>query len=275
MAAAALVLPARAPGARPLALRGLRTLAAFMTWFALGLGAILGLATAGAGLAGYKAMTVISGSMEPTIGVGSVVIDEMIAPLEARPGDVVTFPDPSRGGQLVTHRLVTARADGDTAFMVTRGDANAIAERWSVPADGAIGRVVTQVPRIGYIREQLGGTHARLGLLGSVLLLGCVVLVDIWRREPEVVGPPVARATAPSFAPPVPPPVPPAAAPAVPPAPARPAQTALPAAMAIVKAAATGLERRLMRPVPYRRLAAFGLVLGIGCCVAVAAGRRP
>ena len=43
---------------------------------------------------GMRSFTVMSGSMEPTIHVGDVVIDKKISPLDARPGDVVTFSDP-------------------------------------------------------------------------------------------------------------------------------------------------------------------------------------
>ena len=43
---------------------------------------------------GARPYTVLTGSMEPTISPGDVVIDERISPLEARVGDVVTFRDP-------------------------------------------------------------------------------------------------------------------------------------------------------------------------------------
>ena len=65
------------------------------------------------GVFGYQALTVVSGSMEPTLATGSVVIDEVISPAEARPGDIVTFQDPLRPRQL-THRLQKVRVEGDT-----------------------------------------------------------------------------------------------------------------------------------------------------------------
>ena len=37
----------------------------------------------------------MSGSMQPAIHTGDVVVDESIAPAEARVGDVVTFKDPT------------------------------------------------------------------------------------------------------------------------------------------------------------------------------------
>jgi signal peptidase len=123
--------------------------------------------------------------MEPTLGVGSVVIDEVISPLEAKPGDIVTFKDPLRPRQL-THRLQKVRVEGDTVYMVTQGDANDVPERWTVQRDGQIGRVVAHLPKLGYARSWLSSRYARLGALGAVLLLGALMLVDLWRpTKPE------------------------------------------------------------------------------------------
>ena len=44
---------------------------------------------------GHQSLTVLTGSMEPSLDTGSVVIDEVIAPTEARIGDIVTFTDPA------------------------------------------------------------------------------------------------------------------------------------------------------------------------------------
>jgi signal peptidase len=159
-----------------------RTAGTVLVWLAIGIAVGLTGALVLPSLFGYKALTVISGSMEPTLEVGSIVLDERIAPLDARPGDIVSFPDPSRGGRLVTHRLQKVRAEGGTAFMVTKGDANTAVERWSVPADGEIGRVVYHVPKIGYVRAFLTGPRARLALLAIALALGVGVLIEVWRR---------------------------------------------------------------------------------------------
>jgi signal peptidase I len=132
------------------------------------------------GVFGYQTLTVVSGSMEPTLGTGSVVIDEVISPLDAHPGDIVTFRDPLHPRQL-THRLQRMRVEGDTAYMVTLGDANDAPERWTVQTNGQIGRVVAHVPKLGYVRAALGTRYARLGVLGAVMALGMFLLVDLWR----------------------------------------------------------------------------------------------
>jgi signal peptidase I len=180
---------APAAPAAPAAPRGvpaaLRALVTFAIWLAIGLGVGLLAAVTLPSVFGYQSLTVVSGSMEPTLHVGSVVIDEVISPLDARPGDIVTFKDPLRPRQL-THRLQRMRVDGDTAYMTTLGDANDAPEHWTVRTDGHIGRVVAHLPKLGYARAALSTRYARLGVLGAVLALGAFVLVDMWRpRRPE------------------------------------------------------------------------------------------
>jgi signal peptidase I len=131
---------------------------------------------------GMRSFTVMSGSMEPTIHVGDVVIDKKIRPLDARPGDVVTFSDPTGRKRLITHRIRSLHVQGDTVQVVTKGDANNTVERWSVPANGRIGRVELRVWKLGY---PLVYAHSRWGLIGLValpaLLLCLVELRKIWK----------------------------------------------------------------------------------------------
>jgi signal peptidase I len=133
------------------------------------------------GAVGMRSFTVMSGSMEPTIHVGDVVIDKKIRPLDARPGDVVTFSDPTGRRRLITHRIRSMRVRGDTVQVVTKGDANNTVERWTVPANGRIGRVQLRVWKLGY---PLVYAHSRFVLIGLValpaLLLCLVELRKIW-----------------------------------------------------------------------------------------------
>ncbi len=149
-------------------------------WILLGFGAGLAASLTVPNLFDYRALTVLSGSMEPALGVGSVVIDERISALEARRGDIVSFPDPDQRGRTLTHRLRSARVEGKTAYMVTKGDGNDAPERWSVPAEGEIGRVEYHVPKLGYARAFISTGAARLAVLGIVLAMGLCLLVDIW-----------------------------------------------------------------------------------------------
>jgi signal peptidase I len=158
-------------------------------WTAMGLavGLVLGIV---APLAlGQRPYTVLSGSMEPAIGTGDVVVVKRMRPAGARVGDVVTFSDPKRTGRLITHRVRSAHARGDQIDFVTKGDANNNVERWRVARSGVISRVQYRVPEVGRLALF---TRTRTGLLALVLLPLLVLaihdIVRIWRPQEEQRG---------------------------------------------------------------------------------------
>jgi signal peptidase len=149
----------------------------------IGLGVLFGtLLAAVAPLAlGDRSFTVRSGSMTPAIETGDVEVVEPIAPLAARVGDVVTFRDPEGSGRLYSHRVQSIRSRGEEVAFVTRGDANTSTERWSVPADGSIGRVLYRIPKVGYALVWTGTVPVRIALVAiPALLLGGLALRRIW-----------------------------------------------------------------------------------------------
>src|SRR5215471_14354020 len=119
-------------------------------WAVLAAGVALALAIAGPLAFGDRPHTVLTGSMEPAISPGDVVIDEQIAPAAARVGDVVTFRDPEDQSRYLTHRVVSVRRQGSHFWFATQGDANNTREHWRVAAGGEIGRVLYTVPWVGH-----------------------------------------------------------------------------------------------------------------------------
>jgi signal peptidase I len=132
---------------------------------------------------GYGSLTVLSGSMEPALRVGDVVMEHRIPPLQARIGDVVTFRDPEQPGRLYTHRIVSMSVTGKEVSFVTRGDANTGVERWQIPAGGTIGRVEYRIPLLGYATNRAGSRIGRLGLIvAPAILLAIFEVRRIWHR---------------------------------------------------------------------------------------------
>ena len=172
---------------KKLPIRILRPAVAWTLWIALGLACAGMLALGAARLAGYQTFTILSGSMEPAIATGDLVVDERISAEDARVGDVITFPEPGTR-RLVTHRLVHKRIARDRAYMRTRGDANNAPERWSIPAEGQIGRVAFRVPKGGYASAYVSERDMQLMLVVvPAVLLGILQLVRIWRPGPREV----------------------------------------------------------------------------------------
>jgi signal peptidase I len=153
----------------------------FGLWAAFGLVAGLLLALTLPRLFGMPVLVVLSGSMEPALATGDVVIESRISPLDARIGDVVTFRDPERPERLITHRVRSVRARASEVSFTTKGDANNTVESWQIPREGGIGRVGYRIPKLGYVVAWISGPAARLFLvIIPALLLGFFELRRIW-----------------------------------------------------------------------------------------------
>jgi len=86
---------------------------------------------------------ILSGSMEPALSPGDVVIISDSASVQI--GDVITFD----GGDTVpiTHRIIGVE-DGQ---YITKGDANENVDGAPVPPANVLGRVVLTIPVVGYV----------------------------------------------------------------------------------------------------------------------------
>jgi signal peptidase I len=162
----------------------------FVTRAVLGMLVTVGAVVTVGSLMGYRSLTVVSGSMEPTLDVGDVVIVRPLAPTNLRVGDVVTFRDPTDEDLLITHRVRALRIANGQVGVTTKGDANNTEERWTVPVDGSVGLVRYQVHRLGFALAWAASRTGRLALVVvPVLVLGILELMAIWRpgrRSPTV-----------------------------------------------------------------------------------------
>jgi signal peptidase I len=186
-------MSAAAPATRP-ARAGLGRRALTLTRAALrypafvAVGFVLGIALALAIPLVFDArpLVVLSGSMEPTLGTGDVTVVQRIAPLDARPGDIVTFRDPDDHGRLVTHRVQRMRVQGGSVSFVTRGDANNVSERWAVAKDGEISRVSYRIPELGRLLLLTRTSGLPLLLFGiAIAALLVLELHAVWRPSPK------------------------------------------------------------------------------------------
>ena len=158
----------------------LRFLGMTVAGFAIGIALALALSLA----FDARPLVVLSGSMEPALRTGDVSVVSSIAPLDARPGDIVTFRDPDNAERLITHRVRAMHVQGDAVVFRTRGDANNVSERWRVPASGEIGRVVYSIPKLGGVLAYARTKGLFVLMLGGALALLLVVeLASIWRPE--------------------------------------------------------------------------------------------
>jgi signal peptidase len=162
-----------------------RMLLTAVTWASLGLIVGTALAAGGPRFVGLTSLTVLSGSMEPAIKTGDLVVGRPIAAEQAEVGDVITFREPDTH-RLVTHRVRDIRVAGGRVRFTTKGDANNAPERWSISPHGKVSRALYCLPKLGYVRSWVGGPFVRLLLiLTATLLLVALALGRIWRPSPD------------------------------------------------------------------------------------------
>jgi signal peptidase len=164
--------------------RSFRTIARVTT--ALVAGAVVTLVAAYAGLlvVGFKPVAVYSGSMRPTLGVGSLAVDRVVPASGVRVGDVITFNDPYVKGRLVTHRVAQIVQTKHGLAYRTKGDANATRDPWAIKLNDKVGRVAFHVPLVGYALWYAHTREIRAVLLGAFALFVLIgVLRRIWRAD--------------------------------------------------------------------------------------------
>jgi len=121
-------------------------------------------------LIGWEIFSVQSGSMEPTINVGGIVVVHPVPADQLKVGDVITFVDQNRPDTFVTHRIVELSITDGQAMAKTKGDANNTADAWSVPTTKTVGRVDLALPYLGFLMVWLSSPLAKVAILGIAVL---------------------------------------------------------------------------------------------------------
>jgi signal peptidase len=120
---------------------------------------------------GYRMYIVHTGSMEPTLKIGTLVVTKP-ATLGYGPGDVITFRHSDVSSDVVTHRVYFIDRSGIT----TKGDANQTPDPWTIRPDQVQGVRWLTFPGAGYVvvfLQQPAGLAALVtALLGAILLWG-------------------------------------------------------------------------------------------------------
>ncbi|TRW46421.1 signal peptidase I [Georgenia yuyongxinii] len=125
---------------------------------------------------GWVPLTILSGSMEPTIPTGAQVVVEPLNgeddAANVQIGDVVTFMPHPDDHTLVTHRVIARTATTDGVVLMTQGDSNNAPDRWEVRAKQLRGIVRYHVPYAGYTATALDSEQKNIGRLAAVGGLG-------------------------------------------------------------------------------------------------------
>ena len=138
---------------------------------------VVALLLVGARLFGLQVYAVLSGSMEPTYHVGSVIYVEPVDPSEIQVGDPITFVM-NEQLTVATHRVV--RIDAENSAFYTKGDANEDPDASPVHFNNLLGKPVFTIPYLGYVSSYVQsppGIYIAVG--AGALLLALAFLPDM------------------------------------------------------------------------------------------------
>jgi len=148
---------------------------------------LLALLLVGGRLIGLQVFTVLSGSMEPSYHVGSVIYVKDINPEEIKGGDVITFM--INEGTVATHRVVEVVPDVVDSTVLrfqTKGDANASEDGGLVHYKNIIGSPVFTIPYLGFIANYIQSPPGLyVAVSGGAILLLLVFLPDLLSDDEE------------------------------------------------------------------------------------------
>ena len=133
---------------------------------------------------GYRPLVVLSGSMEPYMPTGSLVLTKSVNPATVKVGDVITFRllNGSPKTDLATHRVEAIKNSPGGLNFVTKGGANQVHDPAPVPARDLVGRVVVVSSLAGRVLEAL-----KTPLFLALFALGALALIanTLWKKIPR------------------------------------------------------------------------------------------
>lgn len=125
----------------------------------------------------WKLFIVQSGSMSPTVGIGSVVI---VAPKdEYKKDDVITYKtgvgvNMKAKDATITHRIIDIkRTDDDSPLYITKGDNNSNIDSDPVTLIQVVGKIILVIPFLGYI---LSFTKTQTGLILLIVIPATLII---------------------------------------------------------------------------------------------------
>ena len=136
----------------------------------------------------YYSRTVLTGSMEPKIPQGSVVINQWADQKNLKVGDVITYQRSADKKIIyVTHRIIKIDKTGLLWRFETKGDANPAADFGLVTQAGIEGKVILMIPFIGYLIELFKTPMGFMLLVALPLLIFIVQQIrDVLRLWPKL-----------------------------------------------------------------------------------------
>lgn len=137
-----------------------------------------------ANLAGFSMFRVVTGSMEPTIPVGGLLVVRQVDMASIQAGDIICFraQNASIFGEMMTHRVVGIHASAEGILFETKGDANLVLDSYFVTQTNFVGKVIWFTGEKGVLTSIFSFFNNKFGFLALIvfpcLLIGSLILRD-------------------------------------------------------------------------------------------------
>ena len=138
-----------------------------------------------ASIGGYSCFRVITGSMEPEIPVGALILSRKVDIDSLEVGDIVCFRATYSeiAGQSITHRVIGVTQDANgTTKLQTKGDYNVAADPYPVTDENLIGKVVWWSDRDNFFSDLIACFSNRVGFLAGIVF-PCLVIAGFLFRN--------------------------------------------------------------------------------------------
>lgn len=136
-------------------------------------------------LGGFMMFRVVTGSMEPTIPVGALMVAKRVDIDSIRLSDIVCFrtQEPQIWGKIITHRVVEIfDTTGAARLLRTKGDANTVADQYFVDGSNLVGKVIWHTGDDNVMAKAFSLLTSKIGFLGCIvipiLILSGMILRD-------------------------------------------------------------------------------------------------
>lgn len=131
----------------------------------------------GISLFSYKAYSITTNSMEPSICSGDVVIVRKVKEEKLQKGDVITF---WQGQELITHRIAEIEEESSGKKYATKGDNNNTEDLQKINFEEIEGKVVLVIPKLGKI---LSALENQIIFLVIILMILIICFFNIQKQE--------------------------------------------------------------------------------------------
>ena len=135
-------------------------------------------------MGGFILFRVVTGSMEPTIPVGTLLVSQQVDIGSVELQDIVCFhtKDTQIYGSVVTHRVVDLLTGADGSILLeTKGDANPVADGYLVGQENFIGKVVWYSGGDNVLATAFSFLTDKVGFLGCIVFPSLILATFVLR----------------------------------------------------------------------------------------------